>query len=307
MKTMRFVLLGALLAWLPVSASRAEPLTVATYNIENYTLADRQVEGIHRKEYPKPEDAKAALRMVIRRMNADVLALQEVGGAAFLTELQRDLKREGLDYPYAVTMDAGEDKDRMTAVLSKRPLTGVTKHGDLAFKYFDGAQKVKRGLLEVRVGGGAQTAGGAGGLGDVTIFVVHLKSRYTERADDPNAALQRAGEAVAVRDRVLKVFPEPAKDGFLIVGDFNDNRTSRPVRAVLARGDTPISVWLPAADARGEVWTHFFRKEDSYSRVDHILVSPGLMPRVRGAAGRIEDSAEVGKASDHRPVVVVVE
>lgn len=309
MKRVRLVLFGGLLACLPVSASRAEPLTVATYNIENYTLADRQAGGAHRKEYPKPEDEKAALRAVIRRMNADVLALQEVGGEAFLTELQRDLKREGVEYPYGVTMDAGEDKNRMTAVLSKRPLTKVMKHGDLTFKYFDGVIKVKRGLLEVRVspagpGDGAQGEAGGGG---VALFVVHLKSRYTERADDPAAALQRAAEAVAVRDRVLKVFPEPATARFLILGDFNDNRTSRPVRAILARGDTVISTWLPAADARGEVWTHFFRKEDSYSRVDHVLVSPGLWPQVRGAAGRIEDAAEAGKASDHRPVVAVIE
>ena len=301
MKTVRLVLLGGLLACLPVTLSRAEPLTVATYNIENYTLADRQVDGVHRKEYPKPEDEKAALRVVIRRMNADVLALQEVGGAAFLTELQRDLKREGTDYPYAVAMDAGDDKDRMTAVLSKRPLVAVTKHADLAFKYFDGIRKVKRGLLEVRV------AGDGAGAGDLTFFVVHLKSRYTERTDDPNGALQRAGEAVAVRDRVLKVFPEPATARFLILGDFNDNRTSRPLRAMLVRGDSVISTWLPAADARGEVWSHFFRKEDSYSRVDHVLVSPGLWPRVRGAVGRIEDGVGVDKASDHRPVVVVIE
>ncbi|CAM2789631.1 endonuclease/exonuclease/phosphatase family protein [Rariglobus hedericola] len=291
-------LCGVLLSgWLLASSSQAEPLTVATYNIENYTIADRTVEGVYRKEYPKPEADKAALRAVIRQMNADVLALQEIGGAPFLAELQRDLKHEGVDYPHAVVLEA-EDKDRMIAVLSKRPLVQVVRHQDLAFKYLGGVMKVRRGLLEVRV---------ADDKGEVAVFVVHLKSRFTERPDDPGAALQRAGEAVAVRDRVLAVFPKPDTARFLIVGDFNDGRTARPVRAMLERGETPITTWLPAADERGHVWSHFFRKDDSYSRVDHVLVSAGLLPRVLGGAGRIQDSPEVGKASDHRPVVVVLE
>ena len=282
--------------WLAAVVSAA-PITVATYNVENYTLADRMVEDMHRKEYPKPEAEKAALRAVIRQIDADVLALQEIGGEPFLNELQRDLKHDGMDYPYRAVLQA-DDQDRMIAVLSKQPLAAVKKHTDLTFKYFDGVSKVKRGLLEVHFA----TTGG-----EVALFVVHLKSRYTERPDDPNAALQRAGEATAIRDRVLTLFPEPATARFLIAGDFNDGHAGRPVRAMLERGKTTIAEWLPAADERGHLWTHFFRREDSYSRLDHILVSPGLWSQVRGQAGRIHDSPEVGQASDHRPVVVVIE
>ncbi len=279
------------------AAARAEPLTVATYNVENYTLADRTVEGVYRKAYPKPESEKSALRAVIRQINADVLALQEIGGEPFLAELQRDLRSDGLDYAHTAVLTA-VDPDRKIAVLSRRGLSRVVRHDDLGFKYFGETDRVKRGLLEVRV---------AAAGGEVTIFVVHLKSRYTERADDPAAALQRAGEATAVRDRVLAQFPEPATAQFMILGDFNDGRSSRPLRAMLSRGSTTITEWLPAADSRGEVWSHFFRRDDSYSRVDHVLVSPGLLPRVRGAAARIHDSAEVASASDHRPLVVVID
>ncbi len=290
---LRWLLSGVLLT----AVFGAGPLTIATYNIENYTLEDRMVDGVHRKDYPKPEAEKTALRAVIRQIDAEVLALQEIGGESFLNELQRDLKHEGVDYPYRAVM-AADDKERMVAVLSKRPLVAVKKHDDLSFKYFDGVSKVKRGLLEVRF---------ADAGGEVTLFVVHLKSRYTERPDDPDAALQRAGEATAVRDRVLKVFPDPATARFLIAGDFNDGHTSRPVRAMIERGKTTITDWLPAADGRGHVWSHFFRREDSYSRLDHILVSPGLLPAVRGGVARIQDSPEVGLASDHRPLVAVIE
>ncbi|MET0261475.1 MAG: endonuclease/exonuclease/phosphatase family protein, partial [Rariglobus sp.] len=222
MKTFTRIRLGVLvvtsLTWSTAFILRAETLTIATYNIENYTQADRTTEGVYRRDYPKPEADKAALRKVIHELNADVLALQEIGGRPYLLELQRDLKTEGLAYEYSVVME-GADAARMTAVLSKRAFVKTTQHADLTFKYFDGVEKVRRGLLEVSV---PRAAGEA-----VGVFVVHLKSRYTERSDDPGAALQRAGEAVAVRDRILKVYPEPATGCFLILGDFNDGRTSR--------------------------------------------------------------------------------
>jgi endonuclease/exonuclease/phosphatase family metal-dependent hydrolase len=275
----------------------ADGLTLATYNLENYTLADRLVEDVYRQDYPKPEAEKAALRRVLHQLDVDVLALQEVGGEPFLTELRRDLRSEGLDYPYASVLN-GADPDRKIAVLSKRPFTQVTHHADLTFKYFAATARVKRGLLEVRLNSAC---------GEVTVFVAHLKSRFTERADDPSSAMQRSGEAVAIRDRILTRFPQPAGAAFLIVGDFNEGRTSRPLKALLTRGQTTLTEWLPAADGRGHVWSHFYRREDSYSRVDHILVSPGLRPRVRTGAGRIHDSPEVGQASDHRPLVVVID
>jgi endonuclease/exonuclease/phosphatase family metal-dependent hydrolase len=280
---------------LTVVIGRAETLTVATYNVENYTLADRMVDGAYRKAYPKPEAEKKALRAVIRSLDADVIALQEIGGEAFLKELQRDLLREGADYPYAEVLNAA-DEDRHVAVLSRRPFASVVRHADMTLKYFDGVESVKRGLLEVHLVTEA---------GDVALFVVHLKSRYTDRKDDPESALQRAGEATAIRDRVLKVSPDPSQAMFLIAGDFNDTRTSRPVRAMLERGKTKIAEWLPAEDSRGERWTHWFKREDSYSRVDHLLVSPALWPMVRGQAGKIFDAPETAAASDHRPLVAV--
>src|SRR3954464_10987169 len=82
-------------------AVEAETLTIATYNIENYGPADRMTEAGYRKDYPKPEAEKRALRTVIRGLGADVLVLQEMGGQPYLDELQRDLKTAGCDYPFA--------------------------------------------------------------------------------------------------------------------------------------------------------------------------------------------------------------
>lgn len=272
----------------------AESFTLATYNLANYNLTDRQIEGAFLASYPKPEAEKTALRKVIHRINADVLAVQEIGGAEFLYELQRDLRREGLVYDEAIVLDAVDDQ-RKVGVLSRRPLTHVGRHTDLDFKYFSGRELVKRGMLEVRFNTRA---------GEVALFVVHLKSRLTERRDDPQASLRRGREATAARNRILSLFPEPESARFIIAGDFNEGPMHRPVRAFSRIGERAISSLVPAADSRDETWTHRYRRNDEYSRVDFVMVSAPLRRWVRDGAGRVWDDPSVLRASDHRPVVV---
>ncbi len=280
----------------PGKSARAETLTLATYNIENYGPANRMTEAGYRKDYPKPEAEKRALRTAILGLGAEVLVLQEMGPRPYLDELRRDLKSEGCEYPFA-ELAAASDADRHLAILSKRPLRAVTTHTDLSFTYFKGKETVKRGLLEATV---------ATAAGDVTIFVVHLKSRFTDRPDDPTSAVRRAAEATAVRDRVLQRFPTPAEARFVILGDCNDSRTSKAVGFLQKRGKTEIAKLLPAADSRGELWTHAYRREESYSRVDQIFVSPGLLPLVADGSARIYDGEGVRDGSDHRPVIVTL-
>jgi len=290
--------LAALLAGTMVAGgARAGSITVATYNVENYVAADRRVDDGYRPAYPKPEPAKTALRAVIRALDADVLALQEMGPAGYLEELRRDLRAEGLDYPHATLAEA-VDVDRHVAVLSRLPLGRVQAQADLDFPYGGGRAKVKRGLLEVAV-----TVDGT----ELTLFVVHLHSRFTERPDDPNAATFRAGEAAAVRDYVLRRFPDPVAARFVIMGDCNDVRYSKPLRLLTRRGTTLIATLAPATDANGEAWTYYYHKDDTYSRVDYVLVSPGLAPALPAGGARVYGGPGVREASDHRPVVVRLE
>ncbi|MDB6168039.1 MAG: Endonuclease/exonuclease/phosphatase [Verrucomicrobia bacterium] len=276
---------------------QAETLTIATYNVENYGVADRMTEAGYRKDYPKPETEKRALRAVIRGLDADILVLQEIGQMPYFEELQRDLKAEGLGYPHAFLLE-GPDPDRHVALLSRRKFKAVVPHAALMFPYPGGSERVKRGIVEATV---------ATSAGDLTLFGVHWKSRFTDRPDDPQSALRRLGEATAVRDTVLERFPDPERAKFLILGDFNDGRTGKAMQRLGRRGKTCVAHLLPAADGQGETWTHAYRKEDTYSRVDHVLVSPGLLTSVRGGVARIYDQPPVREASDHRPVVVTIE
>ncbi len=289
------ILSGWILAGL-LSVGAAETWKFATYNLANYNLTDRQIEGAFLTQYPKPEHEKTALRRVIQQMDADVLAIQEIGGDAFLRELQRDLKSGAVNYPYATVLTA-VDEARQVAVLSRIPFKSVRGHDNLDFKYFDGRELVKRGMLEVRFDTPS---------GELAVFVVHFKSPLTERRDDPNAELRRGREATAARDQVVALFPDPATARFLVMGDFNDGPADRAVRAFQLRGDWRISLLLPASDSRGETWTHRYRRNDVYSRIDHIMVSPGLRDAVVGEGGVIWDAPGVMTASDHRPVVVAL-
>ena len=267
-------------------------LTVATYNVENYCMADRMVEGVYRQAYPKPEKEKAALCQVIAGIAPDILAVQEMGTQPFLDDFQRELKASGQSFPYTALLQAA-DPDRHVAVLSKVPFKEVRRHPRVAITYFGQKSLVKRGVLEVIF---ATTAG------DFSLFVIHLKSRHTERKDDPESALQRSLEAEAVRDLVLARYPDPSQGRFLLCGDWNDSRDNRPLRALQKRGETVVGELLHAADSRGETWTHFYRREDSYSRIDYFLASAALQPFVVGGRATIGDGPGVGGASDHRPV-----
>lgn len=271
----------------------AGSLTVATWNVENYLSAGRRVDGAFRPGYPKPESEKSALREALKLADADLIALQEMGDEAHLAEFRRDLARDGMDYPFWTWL-AAADPERHVAVLSRQPFTRVAKHDRVEIRYFGETTTVKRGVLEVSVGEGEE---------EVTLFVVHLKSRYTDRPDDPGSAILRAAEAVAVRDLVLERFPDPAVSRFMIAGDFNDSRDRRPLRAMTRRGEREIARILPAPDDRGDLWTHRFRGNDGHSRVDFILVSPGLLSWAKRFEMRTLDTPGVRAASDHRPIV----
>lgn len=294
----RGLFLGAAAAWALWSdlapGLYAQPLVVATYNVRNYTSADRLTPDGFRPDYPKPEAEKAALRRAIKATGADVIALQEMGGPGYLAELRRDLAAEGLDYPYGETMLAA-DEDRGLAVLSRVPLGAITPHRDLLARRrgSDEPEPVRRGLLQVEVPRSS---------GAITLFVLHLKSRLAVDRDDPRAEDQRVAEAQAVRDRILRVFPEPSKARFLVVGDFNDLPGSRALEAMESRGKLKVAAWVNAVDSRGHAWTHAYPSQGLYSRFDHVFVAEGWRQAITRA--RIEDSEATSLASDHRPVVV---
>ncbi|HKK19382.1 MAG TPA: endonuclease/exonuclease/phosphatase family protein [Opitutales bacterium] len=268
-------------------------LRIATYNLDNYLVMDRRLGDRWFPEYPKPESEKSVVRRIIREAAPDILALQEVGTVEFLEELRADLAEEGLDYEYFVHLD-GPDPVRHLALLSKLPLLEAVRHTDLDFKYFDGRERVKRGMLEVSF----KHEDGA----LFKLFVVHLKSKYTENENDPDSQLRRTREAEACRNRIVERTFDLGVNRFLVAGDFNDHPASAALRRFYSRGDLEIGSLLPAADSRGEVWTYFYQKQAQYSLVDGFVASGGIVPSIKDGRGHIVDSPGALDGSDHRMV-----
>jgi endonuclease/exonuclease/phosphatase family metal-dependent hydrolase len=286
--------------WIFLSAlTSAQAVRIATYNVENYNCAHRLVDGIYRQDYPKPEVAKAALRAEIREVNADVLALQEIGGEAYLRELQLDLRSEGLDYPHAIVLN-GPDPDRKLAFLSKNPWTRLIERNQLFFDYFGKKIPVKRGLLGVVFNDE---------MGEWAIFTIHLKGKFTDNPEDTLSQTRRLLEARRIRDEIVLLYPPSTGGRIFVVGDFNDDPKSKPVQAFLKLGKVPIGTLLPTTDSHGERWTHIYHGKDSYSRVDYIVISPLMEKDIKKGVPRILDRQDMlsprwKQPTDHRLVFV---
>jgi endonuclease/exonuclease/phosphatase family metal-dependent hydrolase len=251
------------------------------------------VDGRWRPSYPKPEREKTIIRQIIKEVSPDVLVLQEMGSIAFLDELRADMAREGILYDYWAHME-GADQNRYLAVLSKRAPKAVLKHKDLNFKYFEGREVVKRGMLEMTF---ELTCGTK-----FQLFALHLKSRYTDKKEDLQSNLRRVREAEACRNRIIERTHDLGADKYLIVGDFNDHPSSATVRRFYRRGNLEIGALVPAADSRGELWTYFYEKESRYESVDGFVASSAFMPMIKSRRAKIVDSLGAITGSDHRMV-----
>ena len=284
-------LLYGLFAVLPLTG---KVLRIATYNVHNYLSVDRLVDSHWRPGYPKPEAEKRALRRTILSVRPDVLAVQEIGSPAYLKELQADLAAGGLFLPYSAQM-VSTDGQRNTALLSRIPIYNVIHHENLLFKYFGSQERVERGLLEVdlMIDTSPRTV--------LRLFVLHLKSKYSKNPEDPDSAKWRLSEAEACRNRILQRTVESGIALYCIAGDFNDHPKSATLRRFYQRGDLLFGRHVPAADDRGEVWTHFYKKHSVYSAIDGFVCSPDLFKWIAGGKGSIVGDLA---GSDHRMVYI---
>lgn len=244
--------------------------------------------------YPKPESEKEAVRKIIRTIHPDILVVQEIGDELFLKELQADLKKEGLDYPHAF-IGKGKDTIRHIGVLSKEPFSKSISHDELSFKFLNNHTFVRRGLLELQF----KTEGI-----EWALFGVHLKSRHWDKPQDYESLKQRVGEALTLRNKIKEKYPDPLKNNYLILGDFNDSPKSKTLKQFLKSGKTDFAIMLPAHDSRKEVWTHYRENHGVYSRIDYILVSPSLLEHINNKEASIADELTTLAGSDHRMVYV---
>ncbi|MCX8155685.1 MAG: endonuclease/exonuclease/phosphatase family protein [Verrucomicrobiae bacterium] len=298
-----FISLCLLLAGLS-SAAAAEKIRLAHYNLENYL---DQPAGTRPAKTP---EARAKIRESIRALQPDVISLVEMGSTNALLELRDSLQAEGLSLPHWEWV-RGWDTNIHVALLSRLPLVARRPHTNLTYLLYGRRFHVSRAFLEVDLQGpkGYQ----------FTLIAVHLKSRRPIPEGDE--AEMREQEARLLREIIETRLTANPKLNLVVLGDFNDTKDSRTLRTVLGRANARNGLVdtrpaerngdsLPPLnnrqDARRITWTHYYGLEDSYSRIDYILLSKGM------AAEWIPEETYVlalpnwGLASDHRPIVATI-
>ena len=289
-----------LLLLITTSALAADTFTVASFNVENYFLYKFGT----RKA--KPAASRAKVREAILKIKPDVLALQEVGRRAALDELVAGLKAKGLSYPH-VEWVQGPDPAIHLVVLSRFPIEARRTHSEVQHLLDRRRFQVSRGFGEVTIRVNANYK--------FILLNAHLKSkRPVPRASQAAMRLNEARELRRIIEARLKADPNA---NLLVAGDLNDTLDQPPIRTLLG-SKAPKLVDLRPFERNGDraphpqsakfiprrvAWTSFYWKEDSYSRFDYLIASPGMNRELRRAGTYVQAMADWGLASDHRPVV----
>ena len=279
----------------------AETFRVATYNLENYL--DQTTES---RKNVKSAVAKAKIREAIRAMKPDVIALEEMGTVSALLELRDSLKADGLNFPYYEHL-TGHDTNIHVAVLSKFPFSGRRPHTNDNFLLSGRRFKVGRAIMEVDVKVSDNY--------EFTLIAAHLKSkRPVPQADEAELRLE---EARILREKIDARLGADPNANLVVLGDFNDTYNSKSTKAIIGKnkfklvdtrpaernGDNQPNPANPHWQPRNITWTHHFGAEDSYDRIDYLLLSSGMAKEWNKEETFIPTIPNWGIGSDHRPLV----
>lgn len=301
--SMRLWLIGSSVIWncclAIVTVAGADAFRVATFNLNNYLD-----EPVGSRPAKSPE-SKARVHQALTKINADVVALQEVGTTNALLELRKSLADNGLEYPHLEYV-RGFDTNINVAVLSRFPIMGRRPHTNQSFLLYGRRFRVSRGFAEVDIQVNPSYA--------FTLITAHLKSRREVPEGDQQE--MREQEAILLREIVTERLKSNRNLNLIVLGDFNDVKDAASIRTIIGRGALALVDTRPAetngddqpadsprADPPRITWTYYYGKEDSYDRVDYILLSQGMAKEWNKAESYVFTMPNWGLASDHRPIV----
>lgn len=295
-------------------------MRVATFNCENLFARYKFREGFNPRESDGftinnlafeiyNETEKQITAQAIRKVNADVIALQEVESLPVLDRFNSRYLG-GMQYKHRVLIDSHDPRGIDVALLSRYPLMSIRtyRHERNAANT---ASLFSRDCLEVHIDIDSK---------DLTIFVNHFKSMVGGR--DATKA-RRVEQAQRVAEIITERWHETGYEGnFIVLGDLNDYPSHDTSLHTLLAHDGLVNVLdrLP----KDEQWTHFYAGGNEYHQLDYLLLSSSLAshnpssPEVMkmGLPYRVERYSDqrfsnVGednpKASDHAPLFMDIE
>ncbi len=296
-----------------VPDKRPGTIRLCTYNLENLfdEVDDPTLSGRNEDiDDAIPEERREALAEAIRRIDADILCVQEVESEDALRWFV-DGYLADMGYAHIASVDAGDARGIEQAVLSRFPIVRVqnwpakllggvhpAKWGDADNWYAGEPITFHRSPLLVEVEVPAEATGSAPYR--LSLFVVHHKSGRP-------GAYWREAEACGLVEIVRAYEQEHPGANIAILGDFNAQADEMSVRIYLDAGFSDVF----ANRSGREILTHA-----SDRRIDLILVNDALRNEVlmdrafvlgtnqRPAGSNWRDPPPPGYASDHQPVCV---
>lgn len=280
------------------AAPGSAALRFVSFNVENWLILEERYDyetRVSSKNAPKPEKEKAAVVSILTDAKPDVLGVCEIGSKEDLMEIQKLLKAAGLDLPHS-HFSSGIDSSRHLGLLSRFPIASTAKPADTQYKLDGKEYGIQRGVLDATV----QTPDSR-----LWRFLgVHLKSKRDVEDSDQN--LMRINEAQLLRKHIDEILKADPQARIISYGDFNDTRASSPIRIIQGPNNSPRAMSpIGLRDSRKQYWTHFWAKEDVYSRFDYIFFSQALKKEVIFDECKILDPENWDTASDHRAVLGV--
>ncbi|HET7752313.1 MAG TPA: endonuclease/exonuclease/phosphatase family protein [Anaeromyxobacteraceae bacterium] len=269
----------------PQLAAPTPPATVkvATWNVKDFFDAKDDP----RKEDDVPAEAAVArkielLATVLREIDADVILLQEVENV----ELLQRLAVAAAPLHYGAYLREGADPRGIDVALLAR--TRLLRYdGHLHDLDSSGKPLWSRDLVEAHLDAGGR---------QLVIVGSHLKSKRISRSDDRRR--EQAERMRAVADDVRARWPAAL---VVIAGDLNDDPDSWSLQPLLEDG-TWVDLGSRLPDDAAWTWSSRGRGR---SRLDYLIVPRAQEARVRSLT--VWSSPAVMQASDHRPVVAVIE
>jgi endonuclease/exonuclease/phosphatase family metal-dependent hydrolase len=275
-------------------AEPQEKVVFVAWNVRNYLLETSSEAG--RTTPAKTPESVAAVVETLRELSPDILGLCEIGTRKDLADLQRRLRKSGVQLPHSTWVD-GPDKQRHLALLSRFPLADVRHDTRTGFRLGGTPHRPQRGILDCTVEVRPHFR--------LRVLGVHFKSPRI--VPDFDQADFRRAESLVLRRRVGEILGRAPETPLLVFGDFNDAKNSPVVRGVLGRAGTGTSLdIIPLADRQGDQWTYRWEESDEYTRVDFVMASRALRPLVTRGGSRIHRDRQWYLASDHRPLVVTL-
>lgn len=279
--------LAVLLLAGPSWGESSNTFVVAAYNVENWNTIERR----HKPNQPKPATEKEGVWKSIAAVHPDVLGVEEMGNTNDLAEFVAGLRQRGLDYSYAEWVQ-GVDTNRHVALLSRFPITRRFSATNDTYELNHHPLHISRGILDVQVQVNSNYS--------CRVIVLHLKSKLSSEAGDQ--AEMRLDEARLARAHVEAILKDNPRQNLIVMGDFNDTPGTAPIATMTGTSSTTPLYVLPAKDERGYEDTHYWMAHKEWSRIDYLMVNPGMSNKFLTGTAHIYKGTGTWEGSDHRPV-----